>query len=76
MTISFQLIFKELPASVIKQNYVGFLDAIFHVLNLTNEQLVYQVELECNKTLDQFFEKVGIYSNTLLATENNPDHDF
>lgn len=60
MLIAFQLIFKEMPVSVLKQNYASFLDAIIHVLNLTNEQLISQVEAECRKTLTLLLTKLGL----------------
>ena len=52
-----------------------FLDAIFHVLNISHEQIVSQIEQESRVTLDKLLEKVGIYSQNLLSP-NNPDRDF
>ena len=66
MNIAIQILIKELPAITIKNNSSTFLDALFHILNISHEQLVYQVEQECRNTLDLFFDKLGIYSKDLL----------
>ena len=79
MNIALRIVIEDLPEGTIRANYSSFLDALFHVLNITHEQLVYQVEQECRTTLDKFFEKVGIYTNDLLPTsadEKNPDREF
>lgn len=66
MNIALQVLIRELPAGTVKQNYATALDALFHVLNISHDHLVYQVETESRKTLDQFFEKVGVYNRGLL----------
>jgi hypothetical protein len=64
MLISFQLVFRELPPRIITKYYASFLDAIFHILNITNEQMVAQVEIECKKTLDMLLGGIlKLYSN-------------
>lgn len=75
MNIALQILIKELPVSTIKSNQGSFLDALFHVLNISHEQLVNQVEQECKKTLNMFFEKVGTYNAGIFTTERN-DNDF
>jgi hypothetical protein len=44
MNIALRIVIEDLPEAVIRANYSSFLDAIFHVLNISHEQLVYQVE--------------------------------
>lgn len=67
MNIALQIVIKELPSTTVKKNFNSFIDALFHILNISNEQLIHQVEQESRKTLDILFEKVGIYSKELLA---------
>jgi len=66
MNIALQVLIRELPASIVRQNYGTFLDALFHVLNISHDHLVYQLETESRRTLDRFFEKVGVYEPGLL----------
>lgn len=56
-----------------KKNFNSFIDALFHILNISNEQLIHQVEQESRNTLDILFDKVGIYSKDLLT---DADRDF
>ena len=75
MNIALQILIKELPVSTIKNNQGSFLDALFHVLNISHEQLVNQVEQESKKTLNMFLEKVGTYNPGLFSHERN-DNEF
>ncbi len=67
MNMALQIVIKELPALTIRNNFGSIFDAIYHVLNISHEQLVYQVEMECRATLDLLLEKVGLYKQDLLG---------
>ncbi len=71
MNIALQILIQELPSITIKNNWSSFLDALFHVLSISHEQLVNQVEQECKKTLNMFFEKIGTYQPGLLSATRN-----
>jgi transcriptional regulator of NAD metabolism len=75
MNNALQKIIQELPAATIKSNYATFLDALFHILNVSHDHIVYQLETETKKTLDNFFEKVGVYQPDLLETADKDIHN-
>ena len=68
-----QLIIKSLPRGTLKFNKTTILDSVFHVLNSNSEKLIAQVEEECRNTLSLFFEKVGIYEESLINSESEED---
>ena len=38
------------------------LDAVFHTMNISQENIIYQVEKECRKTIDMILEKIGFFN--------------
>lgn len=62
MNLAIQAIIEELPSSCIKIHCGIIMDAVFHTMNISSENIIYQVERECKKTLDMILEKVGMYT--------------
>lgn len=75
-TLAIQILIKELPKRTIRNHWQSFLDSLFYILNTNNESLVYQVESECKKTLDKFFEKVGMYQENVFTTIDEEEKSF
>jgi hypothetical protein len=61
MNLAFQSLIQELPSSFIKAHCSLILDAVFHTMNISQENIIYQVEKECKKTVDMILDKIGFY---------------
>ena len=62
MNLALQAIIEDLPSSYIRVHCSLIIDAVFHTMNISAENIIYQVEKECKKTLDLILEKVGLYT--------------
>lgn len=71
MNLALQAIIEDLPTSYIRLHCGLIMDAVFHTMNISSENIIYQVEKECKKTLDLILEKVGLYTPGLRGVESD-----
>ena len=67
---------RELPALAIRTHSDHILDALCQILNTSSELSVPTAQREYQATLEQLFEKIGLFSPDIMESQKEEDREL